>query len=369
MKRSNPRVAQALLVATITAAASITAPAAAVQYDLTLDVPTRLGGIDYTPNQILRWTGGGYVVEADFPPGLEFAALARTPEGMWLLTPAFPILSDDPEDLAIETRDIILYDPVNDVPYVALDGSAAGVPAYAAIDAVMFDRVSDQVVVSFDVPVILGGLEFGPSDLVAFGASGFIPFWSAAAAGVPPYANVVGADQDAANRLVLSFDVPTTIAGLTYLPGQLVLWTPGSGFALYASDPAWPVSSMLGDFGFLPASGLVPDGAGGSVPLTVTPATGGGITLSWGASCAFADSDFAVYEGTIGAPFATHVPITCSTGGATTWTFTPGAGNTYYYVVPRNAVTEGSYGSGRNAPPRPPSAAACLPQESLTSCH
>lgn len=100
----------------------------------------------------------------------------------------------------------------------------------------------------------------------------------------------------------------------------------------------------------------------------VARAAGGDLTLSWGASCSGTDTDYAVYEGTLGAPFNTHVPVTCSTNGATSWTFTPGAGDRYYYVVPRNAVSEGSYGLGSNGLSRPPSASACLPQEVALVC-
>jgi hypothetical protein len=92
------------------------------------------------------------------------------------------------------------------------------------------------------------------------------------------------------------------------------------------------------------------------------------VTIKWGASCSGGDIDYAVYEGTLGGPPTTHVPITCSTAGATTWTFTPPDGNHYYYVVPHNAVSEGSYGHGSDGVPRPPSSAACMPQEATPSC-
>lgn len=362
-----PRLATAVSLAVSLSTLAAAPPAQAAQYYLATDVPTTLGGVDYTPNQILRASGGAYSVEQEFPLGLELAGVARSPEGFWLLVPAFTIVSDDPEDLMIEMRDIILYDAVNDIPYPLLDGSAVGIPEYAAIDAVFFDPITDQGAMSFDVPVLLGGVEYGPSDIVAFGA-GFSLLWSAAAAGVPAGVNVVGAERDAAGRLVLTFDVPVTLGGTIFLPGQLVGWDAGTGFSLYASDPAWPAGSILGDFGFLPAAGEVPDGSAGSVALSVAPAAGGQINLSWGASCAGTDTDYAVYEGVIGTPFTTHVPVTCSTSGATTWTFTPGAGDRYYYVVPRNAVTEGSYGQASGGAPRPPSSAACLPQEALPSC-
>jgi len=43
-------------------------------------------------------------------------------------------------------------------------------------------------------------------------------------------------------------------------------------------------------------------------------------------------------------PFDTRVPVTCSTNGATTWTFTPSADDRYHDFVPRNAVSEEAYG-------------------------
>lgn len=360
--RSISRTVRALAAMTLLAA-----PAQAAQYYFTVDVPTTLGSVTYTPSQIVRATGSGYVVEAELPEGLELSALVRTPEGFWLMTPAVPVPGESGEP-SIETRDVVLFDPATESLLFALDGSAAGIPEYATIDALLYDRASDRIVLSFDVPVTLAGTTYAPSDLVAYGA-GFSLFWSAAAGGVPSYANVVAADQDQAGRLVIAFDVPVALGAVTYLPGQLVQWTTGGGFALYASDPGWPAGSAFANVGFLPASGEVPDGVGGDTPLTITPAAGGQITLSWGSSCAITDSDYAVYEGAIGAPFANHVPITCSTGGATSWTFSPGAGNRYYYVVPRNAVTEGSYGQTSGGAPRPASPAACVPQEALSSCH
>src|SRR6185369_9514459 len=55
----------------------------------------------------------------------------------------------------------------------------------------------------------------------------------------------------------------------------------------------------------------------GSVPggLTVERA-GADLVLRWDASCAPADDDYAIYEGTLGR-FAAHVPRECTTGGAT----------------------------------------------------
>jgi hypothetical protein len=117
----------------------------------------------------------------------------------------------------------------------------------------------------------------------------------------------------------------------------------------------------------LPAAGHVPDGADyPGTPLTVDKA-GTDIVLAWGASCVGVDSDYAVYEGALGA-FAGHAPATCSTGGGTSHTMAPAPGGTYYLVVPRNGTHEGSYGLDGAGAERPQGLAACLDQAIAVQC-
>jgi hypothetical protein len=114
-------------------------------------------------------------------------------------------------------------------------------------------------------------------------------------------------------------------------------------------------------------SGAVPDG--GTVPgppLVVEPGAAGSLVLTWAASCLSTDSDYAVYEGSLG-DFASHTPAACSTDGMTTVTLTPTAGNTYYLVVPTNALSEGSHGIRSNGDQRGPGPVTCLPL-SVDSC-
>ena len=109
-------------------------------------------------------------------------------------------------------------------------------------------------------------------------------------------------------------------------------------------------------------AGEVPNGDDvPGAPLTVVPVGAGDLALSWSSSCLASDDDYGVYEGTIG-DFSSHAAVTCSTGGATNLTLTPGAGNTYYLVVPLNGFREGSYGTDSNDNERPQGAGACLPQ-------
>ena len=112
-------------------------------------------------------------------------------------------------------------------------------------------------------------------------------------------------------------------------------------------------------------AGAVPDGLRvPGIPLALAHSSvAGDLDLLWGASCVQTDDDYAVYEGVLG-DFTSHVPVgipDCTTGGATTTTITPSAGDRYYLVVPQllSEGIEGSYGFASDGTPRTPSLSAC----------
>jgi hypothetical protein len=100
---------------------------------------------------------------------------------------------------------------------------------------------------------------------------------------------------------------------------------------------------------------------GGRITGLQAAKAGASITLNWLPSCSTGDTDYEVYEGSVG-NWASHVPVTCTTGSATTSTFAPAAGDRYYLVVPRTNANEGSYGKDSASVERPSSAAMCVPQ-------
>jgi hypothetical protein len=335
----------------------------AVSYYLVTDVPATLGGSDHTTAQILRSDSAVYSVALDLgTTDVQFSSLHRRPDGVWLLSNSTPFtLGLTP----VTPRDIVAYDGITFSVY--FDGVAAGIPEYARIDASFMDA-GGSLVLSFDVPVNLGGVEYSPADLVRVSSGVFTLFWDAEASGVPSYANVVGADRDSAGALVLSFDVPTNLAGTEFLPGQLVRWNGGTSFSSYFADGAWPSYAQLRDFAFVPAAGAVPDGSGATMPLAMSAANGN-LTLTWDTSCSAVDTDYEVYEGTLGLPFVyNHSEKICSTGGFTKVTFAAPSGSAYYLVVPRNSVSEGSYGRATGGSEIPPGAITCLPQQIAASC-
>jgi hypothetical protein len=101
--------------------------------------------------------------------------------------------------------------------------------------------------------------------------------------------------------------------------------------------------------------------------LSIAPAGGGDITLSWTASCAANDTDYSVYEGTIGNWYS-HVSRLCSTAGATSAILTPQPANAYYLIVPRNAAFEGIYGKASSGADIPQGGNACTAQQVGSAC-
>lgn len=115
---------------------------------------------------------------------------------------------------------------------------------------------------------------------------------------------------------------------------------------------------------FRGAVGAVPDGNQiPGPPLTVSKGAGGEITLDWSSSCT-GQRDYEIYEGSVGA-YYDHLQLLCTTGAQTSISFTPGAGDRYYLVVPHSDYREGSYGLDSDGAERPPGVRFCLPQSIL----
>ena len=103
-------------------------------------------------------------------------------------------------------------------------------------------------------------------------------------------------------------------------------------------------------------------------PLRLSKVAGGiDIALSWDDSCLATDTDYAIYEGEIGSYYS-HRARFCTTGGATTKTFAPLTGNSYYLVVPLSSSHEGSYGIDGDNVERMVGQVLCLPQQ-IADCR
>ncbi|HUD72291.1 MAG TPA: hypothetical protein VMQ62_10045 [Dongiaceae bacterium] len=349
-----------ILIVTLTGLAGGVPAAHAGLFHLAVDVPANLGGNDVAPADVVASSDGVYVVEQTI--GFPIGALARLPDGRWLVAPAEPALVAGGG--LFYPRDLVAVDGAGTMS-LYLDGAAAGIPPETAIDALAVD--SDGIIaLSFDIPTSVQGQEFGPSDIVVYLGGMFSPLFDGAGEGVPGYANLTGLDATSAGPL-MTFDVPSSLAATESLPGDLMLWEGAGAWSLFLRDAAWPAAAHLRDFVLPAAAGTVPGGENATIPLTVEPAGGGRLLLSWSASCASGDIDYEIYEGVVGS-FSDPLPIACSTFGLTSMVIAPAPGNTWYLVVPRNAAVEGSYGARSDGSERPASSSACLEQSLAPAC-
>jgi hypothetical protein len=222
------------------------------------------------------------------------------------------------------------------------------IPAGSNVDAAFLDPVSALVAVSFDAPTTIAGTTYDPADLVLYIGGGFVALFDASAAGIPPTANLISADTRG-GLTVFSLDVPTTVAGITYRPGELIAWD-GVSLASFDGQPGWPVlrSSRVNGLSFQPDPGVVP-------PTLMVAKTGAGmLRISWAGSTCAGGSDYGVFQGTIASlPVYDHTSIDCDDGGIPFQEdFAIPAGNVYFLVAPHNDVNnnnmafndEGSYG-------------------------
>jgi hypothetical protein len=366
------------LAALAVALAAFTAAEAAVPIGFVPDVPTNDpggGGGVFTAADVVRYAAGLYspapvltipgnpMVDAlekmDKPGNWLFSVEATNNLGGALATPADP-------------RDVIRRDSAATYSFFFC-GAAVGVPDGSNVDAIYLEGGdTGNLIVSFDTPTTIGPATFKPADLVRFKPTGVpgcgawtlgapVLAFDASAAGVPPYANVVGADR-IGGKIVLTFDVPTSIGAATFLPGTLASWD-GVTFAPFDSLASWPLASVVDDFTAAANPGRIPP----TLHVNKSIITPGDLTLVWSGSCSEGASDYGIYEGTIGSWFS-HTTKDCHDNPpALTEEVTPAAGSDYYLVVPLNDAEEGSYGLATSGE-RPPGAAQCKPVQTLTVC-
>ncbi|MDH3627371.1 MAG: hypothetical protein OEV00_01045 [Acidobacteriota bacterium] len=126
----------------------------------------------------------------------------------------------------------------------------------------------------------------------------------------------------------------------------------------------WVIRSVV-DCAPVGGAGSVPNGGDTpGEPLRVN-LVGGDLELTWSQSCETTDTDYAIYEGFLGA-YPSHFSKFCVNGGATTRTFPQDGFNRYYLVVPFKSGMEGSYGRDSDGVERPRGGGTCEPDQTLT---
>lgn len=114
--------------------------------------------------------------------------------------------------------------------------------------------------------------------------------------------------------------------------------------------------------------GGVPDGDVFLGSLLRVGKSGANLVLSWGTSCSSAATDYSVHEGTLGTWYS-HQAAVCTTGGVTSTVLAPGAGSSYFLIVPVTDEAEGSYGRNSAGVERPNSSVNCRTEWVTQQCH
>ena len=131
------------------------------------------------------------------------------------------------------------------------DGSVAGVPAGAAIDAVGRQRQAGvaTTLISFDIAVALpGGLTADDEDIVAWNGAAWSLFFDGSANGVPANLDIDGFDRDPVNGTrYFSFDTSGKIATVDFDDEDVVAFD-GSAWSLaYDASASLSASFAAGD--------------------------------------------------------------------------------------------------------------------------
>lgn len=147
---------------------------------------------------------------------------------------AFDISIELPDAVIARPSDVIRRTPGGDYS-IAFDGSVEGVPDGARVDAVRVD--GNDLLLSFDTTVALGGITAADEDVVTFDGANFTLRFDGSAAGVPQ-----SADLDAlhfatdSGLMYVSFDIGGTVDALDFSDEDLLRFDPGAGSWALAYD-------------------------------------------------------------------------------------------------------------------------------------
>jgi hypothetical protein len=269
--------------------------------------------------------------------------------GHWLLSVEAPTELPAGGGVFYGPEDVVRFDGATFS--MLFDGSAQGVPPGSNVDGVaLLGSDPGDLLLSFDVPTTLAAVTYDPADVVRFSGGTFSLYFdaSAAGAGVALSDNATAMDE-AGGLPVLGFDVPADLSPSTgpptYVAGQIAEWN-GLTYNLFETLPAWPSSSEVAALSCQANPGRVYDRVvyPKLISLNKSTATPGSLVVQWTASCSAGAEDYGIYEGKLGSWYS-HKQKTCTdTGSDLTEEIAPQAGDSYYLVVPHNVAEEGAYG-------------------------
>lgn len=130
---------------------------------------------------------------------------------------------------------------------IAFDGSAEGVAPGARVDAVSVD--GDDLLLSFDTTVALGGITAADEDVVAFDGASFSVVLDGSSAGVHQSADLDALHYATDTGLMyVSFDIGGSVDGLTFSDEDLLQFNPaGASWAMTYDGSAEHLAWNAGD--------------------------------------------------------------------------------------------------------------------------
>jgi hypothetical protein len=205
---------------------------------------------------------GFLIPSGTLPANVEIAGYHPLASGNTLLAlDTTTILPGLPAGTPAEPRDVVEYDPATALFSVFFDGSAAGVPASAQIDAVSANGALEPQL-SFETSATLPGVgAVDDEDVVVFSGGVFAMVYDGSAAGVPAALDVDAVEPATGPAgFLLSFDTSGTVGAVTFDDEDVVRYDSGLGtYAMYTdaslSDPVdWPRADLVA----LPEPGALP---------------------------------------------------------------------------------------------------------------
>jgi hypothetical protein len=129
--------------------------------------------------------------------------------------------------LAVSPADVVRWDGVAFT--LVFDAAAAGVPAGADADAVAVDPASGDLLLSFDATLALGAITAADEDLARWDGVAWSLFFDGSTAGIPSALDVDAAHLQADGTLLVSFDTPGAVDGVSFHDEDVLAFDLGTG--------------------------------------------------------------------------------------------------------------------------------------------
>lgn len=178
------------------------------------------------------------------PSWVDLDGYQLPPNGNQLLS--FDTTLTLPGEITARPADVVRYDGT--VYTVEFDAAAHGVPLGADVDAIAIAPNGD-LLLSFDVAVVLSGITLDDEDVARFDGVGFTSFFDGGSAGIDYRLDLDALDVLCNGHLLVSFDISGVVGGVGFDDEDLLEYDPGAGTWELAYDGSaehagWAVADL-----------------------------------------------------------------------------------------------------------------------------